>query len=53
MKKKRDKVITCRVTNSLLVKMEAEAERQHRSVAGLVYSLLLTTFGQEIHGKEA
>lgn len=53
MKVKRERVLTCRVSENLMGKIEVEAERQHRSVAGLIYALLLTTFDREPHGKEA
>lgn len=50
---KRDKVVTCRISQDLLCKIETEAARQHRTTAGLIYSLLLSTFDPEPHGKAA
>ncbi len=47
---KRDKLITCRVSAEMMKKIEAEAARQHRSIAGLLYLHLIEIYGdQELH----
>ena len=54
MKVKRDQSVACRVSSDLLAAIEKEAERQHRTIAGLIHSLLMEAYGnQEPRGKEA
>jgi len=54
MRVKRDRQITFRISSELLEIIEREAERQQRTIAGLVHMHLVELYGgrQEPPGKE-